>query len=56
MLISDLLAARAQMALALGFHIIFAEIGIAVPLLMALAEWYGVGDGGAMLWPSRVSS
>src|SRR5499425_2289991 len=37
--ISDLMAARAQMALSLGFHIIFAEIGIAMPLLMALAEW-----------------
>src|SRR6185503_2335729 len=36
---SDLLAARAQMALSLGFHIIFAEIGIAMPLLMVIAEW-----------------
>jgi cytochrome bd ubiquinol oxidase subunit I len=36
---SDLLAARLQMALSLGFHIIFAEIGIAMPLLMVLAEW-----------------
>jgi cytochrome bd ubiquinol oxidase subunit I len=35
----DLLAARTQMALSLGFHIIFAEIGIALPLLMVLAEW-----------------
>jgi cytochrome d ubiquinol oxidase subunit I len=36
---SDLLAARAQMAISLGFHIVFAEIGIAMPLLMVLAEW-----------------
>src|SRR5215468_2924385 len=36
---SDLLAARTQMALSLGFHIIFAEIGIALPLMMVLAEW-----------------
>src|SRR3954471_1741024 len=36
---SDLLAARTQMALSLGFHIIFAEIGIALPLLMLAAEW-----------------
>src|SRR6201992_17629 len=36
---SDLFAARTQMALSLGFHIIFAEIGIAMPLLMVLAEW-----------------
>src|SRR5678816_81177 len=39
MVISDLIAARAQMALSLGFHIVFAEIGIAMPLLMVLAEW-----------------
>jgi cytochrome d ubiquinol oxidase subunit I len=36
---SDLFAARTQMALSLGFHIIFAEIGIAMPLMMVLAEW-----------------
>src|SRR5678815_740488 len=36
---SDLFAARAQMAISLGFHIVFAEIGIAMPLLMVLAEW-----------------
>jgi len=35
------------MALSLGFHIIFAEIGIAMPLLMVLAEWRWrrTGDG-----------
>ena len=36
---SDLLAARTQMAISLGFHIVFAEIGIAMPLMMVLAEW-----------------
>ena len=36
---TDLLAARTQMAVSLGFHIIFAEIGVAMPLLMVLAEW-----------------
>src|SRR4051795_10982782 len=36
---SDLLAARLQMAVSLGFHIVFAEIGIAMPVLMVLAEW-----------------
>src|SRR4051812_35807241 len=36
---TDLFAARTQMALSLGFHIVFAEIGIAMPLLMVLAEW-----------------
>ena len=36
---TDLLAARTQMAISLGFHIVFAEIGIAMPLMMLLAEW-----------------
>ena len=36
---TDLLAARTQMAVSLGFHIVFAELGIALPLLMVLAEW-----------------
>src|SRR5690349_1038747 len=35
----DLLAARSQMAVSLAFHIVFAEIGIAMPVLMVLAEW-----------------
>jgi cytochrome d ubiquinol oxidase subunit I len=36
---SDLLAARSQMAMSLGFHIIFAVVGIAMPLMMMIAEW-----------------
>lgn len=34
------------MALSLGFHIVFAEIGIALPLMMVLAElmWHRTGD------------
>ena len=35
----DLLAARSQMAMSLAFHIIFAAVGIAMPLLMVIAEW-----------------
>ncbi len=35
---SDLLAARSQMAISLAFHIIFAVVGIGMPLLMVLAE------------------
>src|SRR5215208_6921299 len=35
----ELLAARSQMAMSLAFHIIFAAIGIAMPLLMVIAEW-----------------
>jgi cytochrome d ubiquinol oxidase subunit I len=36
---NDLLAARTQMAISLGFHIVFAEIGVAMPLMMVVAEW-----------------
>jgi cytochrome d ubiquinol oxidase subunit I len=36
---NDLLAARSQMAMSLAFHIVFAAIGIAMPLLMVIAEW-----------------
>src|SRR5258708_6039216 len=39
--VNDLFAARLQMAISLGFHIIFAEIGIAMPLVMVTAEWRG---------------
>src|SRR5258705_3945929 len=38
-MMNDLLAARSQMAMSLAFHIIFAAIGIAMPLLMVIAEW-----------------
>jgi cytochrome d ubiquinol oxidase subunit I len=34
----DLLAARSQMAVSLGFHILFAVVGIGMPLLMVIAE------------------
>jgi cytochrome bd ubiquinol oxidase subunit I len=37
--VSDLLAARSQMAMSLAFHIVFAAVGIAMPLLMVIAEW-----------------
>jgi len=42
----DLLAARAQMAVSLAFHILFAVAGIGLPLLMVLAErrWQTTGD------------
>lgn len=35
----NLTAARAQMAISLGFHIVFACIGMTMPWLMAFAEW-----------------
>ncbi|MGZ3490912.1 MAG: cytochrome ubiquinol oxidase subunit I, partial [Gemmatimonadaceae bacterium] len=42
---TDLLAARSQMAISLGFHIVFAEIGIGMPLMMVLAEWRWLRTG-----------
>lgn len=36
----NLLAARSQMAMSLAFHIIFAVVGIAMPLLMVIAEGF----------------
>ena len=43
---TDLLAARSQMAMSLAFHIIFAVVGIGVPVLMVVAErrWQHTGD------------
>ena len=35
----EVLYARGQMAISLGFHIVFAAVGVAMPLLMVLAEW-----------------
>ncbi len=43
---SDLIFARAQMGFSLAFHIIFAVAGIALPLMMVIAEtlWLKTGD------------
>jgi cytochrome d ubiquinol oxidase subunit I len=41
----DFLAARLQMAVSLGFHIIFACIGMAMPFLMAIAEYKWIRTG-----------
>ncbi|MFT6143171.1 MAG: cytochrome d ubiquinol oxidase subunit I [Myxococcota bacterium] len=35
---TDLFAARSQMAMSLAFHIVFAVVGIGMPLLMVIAE------------------
>src|SRR3984893_9088615 len=35
----NLLAARSQMAMSLAFHIIFAAIGVSLPLMMTISEW-----------------
>ncbi len=39
-MMTNLLAARSQMAMSLAFHIIFAMIGITMPLLMVVAEGF----------------
>lgn len=41
----DLVMARWQMGMSLAFHIVFAAIGIALPLLMCVAEWLWVKTG-----------
>ncbi|HEU6452600.1 MAG TPA: cytochrome ubiquinol oxidase subunit I [Gemmatimonadaceae bacterium] len=43
---SDVLAARSQMGMSLAFHIIFAVVGIGMPVLMVVAEsrWHRTGD------------
>ena len=42
---NDLLAARSQMAISLGFHIVFACIGMTMPVLMAFSEWRWLRTG-----------
>ena len=42
-----LTAARAQMEVSLGFHMIFAALGIGLPLLMLIAEWRWLRTGSA---------
>jgi cytochrome d ubiquinol oxidase subunit I len=42
---ADLLAAREQMALSLGWHIILACFGVGLPALTVFAEWRGVRTG-----------
>lgn len=42
---SDFIAARSQMALSLGFHIIFSCIGMVMPFFMAVAHYYWLRTG-----------
>lgn len=44
-------AARSQMGMSLGFHIVFAVIGVALPLMMTIAEWRfrATGDAAYLL-------
>lgn len=39
---SDLLAGRAQMGVSLGFHIVFAALGVGLPVLIAAAHFAGL--------------
>ena len=41
----NLLAARNQMAVSLGFHIVFAALGVALPAITAIAHWLGLRHG-----------
>jgi len=43
--LSDLIAARTQMALSLGWHIIIASFGVAMPAVTLFAEWRGLRTG-----------
>src|SRR5437868_7614973 len=44
-LMDSLLAARLQMAFSLGFHIIFAVIGMVMPFLMSASYWHHIRRG-----------
>src|SRR3954467_11142739 len=47
LLASNLEAARSQMAFTLGFHIILASLGVALPALMLIANYLGLRRGDA---------
>ena len=53
---SDLLAARNQMALSLGWHIVLASFGVAFPAIIFAAHWRGLrGDAEALTLAKRWS-
>ena len=54
---SNLEAARSQMAFTLGFHIILASLGVALPALMLIANYRGIrhGDADAIVLAKRWS-
>jgi cytochrome d ubiquinol oxidase subunit I len=51
----NFLAARSQMAMSLAFHIVFAVIGVSLPLMMTIAEWRwrSTGDPAYLLLAKR---
>jgi cytochrome bd ubiquinol oxidase subunit I len=56
-LVSNLEWARSQMAFTLGFHIVLASIGVALPAIMLIANYRGLrhGDEAALLLARRWS-
>jgi cytochrome d ubiquinol oxidase subunit I len=52
---NNLIAARSQMAMSLAFHIVFAVIGVSLPLMMTIAEWRwrSTGDPAYLLLAKR---
>src|SRR5215216_1330524 len=49
--LSNLEAARSQMAFTLGFHIILASLGVALPAIMLIANYRGLRRGDADALP-----
>jgi cytochrome d ubiquinol oxidase subunit I len=45
---ADLMAARGQMALSLGWHVVLACLGVGMPALTVFAEWRGLRTGDAV--------
>ena len=43
--LNPLTAARAQMEVSLGFHMVFAALGIGLPVLLLIAEWLWLRTG-----------
>ena len=53
----NFMAARSQMAMSLAFHIVFATIGVSLPLMMTISEWRWrstVAVGAVILIPSLI--
>src|ERR1700691_5180412 len=51
----NFIAARSQMGMSLAFHIIFATIGVSLPLMMTISEWRwrATGDPAYLLLAKR---
>ncbi|HEX2774116.1 MAG TPA: cytochrome ubiquinol oxidase subunit I, partial [Micromonosporaceae bacterium] len=45
---ADLMAARIQMALSLGWHIVIAQFGVGMPAVTVFAKWRGLRTGNAV--------